>query len=142
MEVYLHSFLCNLVCLFLDYMFNIYSFLDLFTVCQKFKRFRYNFPTFFSHLICPVLQLFSWKVSYQKYISCLSYNEQDTSQFTVSYIRNKWTMNFQMLQLVLEKIEEQEIKLPTSAGSLKKQENSKKKKKTHLFLLYWLCQNI
>ena len=35
-------------------------------------------------------------------------------------------MNFQMFQLVLEKAEEPEIKLPTSAGSWKKQENSRK----------------
>ena len=35
-------------------------------------------------------------------------------------------MNFQMFQLVLEKAEEPEIKLPTSAGSLKKQESSRK----------------
>ena len=35
-------------------------------------------------------------------------------------------MNFQMFQLVLEKAEEQEIKLPTSAG-LKKQESYRKK---------------
>ena len=35
-------------------------------------------------------------------------------------------MNFQMFKLVLEKIEETEIKLPTSAGSSKKQENSRK----------------
>ena len=33
-----------------------------------------------------------------------------------------WTVNFQMLKLVLEKAEEPEIKLPTSAGSSKKQE--------------------
>ena len=35
-------------------------------------------------------------------------------------------MNFQMFKLVLEKAEEPEIKLPTSAGSLKKQEPSRK----------------
>ena len=35
-------------------------------------------------------------------------------------------MNFQMLKLVLEKAEEPKIKLPTSAGSLKKQESSRK----------------
>ena len=35
-------------------------------------------------------------------------------------------MNFQMLKLVLEKAEEPEIKLPTSAGSWKKQKCSKK----------------
>ena len=35
-------------------------------------------------------------------------------------------MNFQMFKLVLEKAEKQGIKLPTSAGSSKKQESSKK----------------
>ena len=35
-------------------------------------------------------------------------------------------MNFQMFNLVLEKAEELEIKLPTSAGSSKQQENSRK----------------
>ena len=35
------------------------------------------------------------------------------------------TVNFQMLKLVLEKAEEPEIKLPTSAGSSKKQEFQK-----------------
>ena len=39
---------------------------------------------------------------------------------------NVWTVNFQMFKLVLEKAEEPEIKLPTSTGSLKKQESSKK----------------
>ena len=35
-------------------------------------------------------------------------------------------MNFQMFKLVLEKSEEPKIKLPTSNGSLKKQESSRK----------------
>ena len=35
-------------------------------------------------------------------------------------------MNFQMFKLLLEKAEEPEIKLPTSAGSWKKQESSRK----------------
>ena len=39
----------------------------------------------------------------------------------------------QMFKLDLEKAEEAEIKLPTSTGSWKKQESSRKK---HLFLLY------
>ena len=37
-----------------------------------------------------------------------------------------WTVNFQMFKLYLEKAEEPEIKLPTSAGSLKKQEEFQK----------------
>ena len=35
-------------------------------------------------------------------------------------------LNFQMFKLVLEKAEEPEIKLPTSTGSSKKQESSRK----------------
>ena len=42
------------------------------------------------------------------------------------------TKNFQMYKLDLEKIEEPEIKLPTSTGSQKKQENFK----NHIFLLH------
>ena len=43
-----------------------------------------------------------------------------------------------MFKLDLEKAEEPEIKLPTSVGSLKKQESFRK----HLLLLYWLCQSL
>ena len=35
-------------------------------------------------------------------------------------------MNFQVFKLVLEKVEEPKIELPTSTGSLKKQEGSRK----------------
>ena len=42
-----------------------------------------------------------------------------------TYVNNT-TMNFQMFKLVLEKVEEPEIKLPTSAGSSKKHESSRK----------------
>ena len=37
-----------------------------------------------------------------------------------------WSVNFQMFKQDLENAEEPEIKLPTSVGSLKKQESSKK----------------
>ena len=43
-----------------------------------------------------------------------------------------------MFNLVLEKAEEPEIKLPTSAGSSRKQEVPEK----HIFLLYWLCESL
>ena len=39
---------------------------------------------------------------------------------------NTWTVNFQMFRLALEKTEEPDIKLPTFAGSLKKQGSSRK----------------
>ena len=48
------------------------------------------------------------------------------SKFSKSGFSNTWTINFQMFKLDLEKTEEPDIKLPTSAGSLKKQESSRK----------------
>ena len=50
-------------------------------------------------------------------------------------------MNFQMFKLDLEKAEEPEIKLPTSTGSLKKQESSRKTSTSALLTTQslWLC---
>ena len=47
-------------------------------------------------------------------------------KFSKPAFSNMWTVNFQTFKLVLEKAEEPEIKLPTSAGSWKKQESSRK----------------
>ena len=66
----------------------------------------------------------------------------DTSKVTLKILQarlQQWTVNFQMFKLVLVKAEEPEIKLPTSAGSSKNLESSRKK---HLFLCYWLCQSL
>ena len=48
------------------------------------------------------------------------------SKFSKPGFSNMWTVNFQMFKLVLGKAEEPEIKSPTSAGSWKKQESSRK----------------
>ena len=48
------------------------------------------------------------------------------SKFSKAGFNSFWTMNFQLSKLDLEKAEEPEIKLPTSAGSSKKKENSRK----------------
>ena len=50
-----------------------------------------------------------------------------------------WTMNFQMFKLDLEKVEEPEIKLPTSAESSKK---AREFQKNIYFFLYWLGQSL
>ena len=44
-------------------------------------------------------------------------------------------MNFQMFKLDLEKTEEPEIKLPTSTGSWKKQESSRKTSTSALLIM-------
>ena len=48
------------------------------------------------------------------------------SKFSKPDFSHTWNMNFQIFKLDLEKAEEPEIKLATSAGSLKKQEISRK----------------
>ena len=62
-------------------------------------------------------------------------------KFSKPGFSNMWTMNFQTFKLVLEKAEEPELKLPTSAGSSKKQENSRKTSISALLTMpkLWLC---
>ena len=48
------------------------------------------------------------------------------SKFSKPGFNNMWIVNSLMFKLVLEKSEEPEIKLPTSAGPWKKQESSRK----------------
>ena len=48
------------------------------------------------------------------------------SKFSKPGLNSMWIVNFQIFKLDLEKTEEPEIKLPTSVGSSKKQESSKK----------------
>ena len=47
-------------------------------------------------------------------------------KFSKPGFNSTWTKNFQMFKLDLENAKEPEIKLPKSAGSLKKQESSRK----------------
>jgi len=48
------------------------------------------------------------------------------SKFSKPGFSNTWAVNFQMFKLVLEKADKPEIKLPTSTGSSKKQDSSRK----------------
>ena len=81
----------------------------------------------------PMSQLFAWggqSTGPHTLVKwCLKFSKPGFS--------NTWTMNFQLFKLVLDKAEEPEIKLPTSAGSSKKQESSRK---NIYFCFYWLCQ--
>ena len=68
------------------------------------------------------------------------------SKFSKPGFSSRWTVNFQMFKLVLEKVEESEIKLPTSIGSLKKQESSRKTSTSALLttpkpLTVWITTN-
>ena len=59
-------------------------------------------------------------------IALISHTSKVMLKILQARIQQYVTMNFQMFKLVLEKAEEPEIKLPTSAGSSKKQESSRK----------------
>ena len=48
------------------------------------------------------------------------------SKFSKPGFNSTWPVNFQMFKLDLEKVEEPDSKLPTSTGSLKKQESYRK----------------
>ena len=58
-------------------------------------------------------------------IALISHASKVMLKILQARFRNTWTVNFQMFKLVLEKAEEPEIKLQTSARSWKKQESSR-----------------
>ena len=56
----------------------------------------------------------------------ISHDSKVLLKILKSGFNSMWTMKFQMFRLDLEKVEEPEIKLPTSIGSLKEQKSSRK----------------
>ena len=95
--------------------------------------------------------------SFQSQRKAMPKNAQTTAQLYSSHtlkclkfskpgFNSTWTMNFQMFKLDLEKAEEPEIKLPTSIGSSKKQESSRKTSTSALLtmpkpLTLWITTN-
>ena len=68
------------------------------------------------------------------------------SKFSKPGFNSTWTVNFQMFKLDLEKAEEPEIKLPTSVGSSKKWDSSRKTSTFALLtmpkpLIVWITTN-
>ena len=97
--------------------------------------------------------------SFQSQRKAMPKNPQTTAQLHSSHMLVKWglkfskpgfnstwTVKFQMFKLVLEEAEEPEIKLPTSTGSSKKQESSRKTSTSALLtvpkaLTVWITTN-
>jgi len=74
-------------------------------------------------------------------IALISHASEVMLKILQARLQHTGTVNFQMFNLDLENAEEAEIKLPTSTGSLKKQENSRATS-TYAFLItpnLWLC---
>ena len=61
-------------------------------------------------------------------IALISHTSKVMLKISKACFNSTWTQNFQMFKLVLEKVEEPEIKFPTSVVSSKKQERSRKNK--------------
>jgi len=59
-------------------------------------------------------------------IALISHTSKIMLKILQARLHSRWTVNFLMFKVVLKKAEEPEIKLPTSAGSWKKQESSRK----------------
>ena len=94
------------------------------------------------------------QLSFQSQRKAMPKNVQTTAQLQSSHMLAKqcstssktgfnstWSVNFQIFKLDLEKAEKPEIKLPTSIGSSRKQENSRKKSTFALLTSQslWLC---
>ena len=79
-------------------------------------------------------------------IALISHSSKVMLKILQARLKQYMNMNFQMFKLVLEKGEEPEIKLPTSAGSWKKHESSRKRSISVLLtmpkpLTVWITTN-
>ena len=63
-------------------------------------------------------------------------------ELLIAKLRFKLNSDFQMFKVVLEKAEEPEIKLPTSVGSSKKQESSRKASISGLLTMPEYCHPV
>ena len=78
---------------------------------------------------------------YSNYCTIVLISHTSKVMLKILQARLQQYVNFLMFKLVLAKAEEPEIKLPTSAGSWKKQENSRKTSISALLIMpnLWLC---
>ena len=79
-------------------------------------------------------------------IALISHGSKIMLKVLQARLQSTWTMNFQMFKLDLERAEEAEIKLPTSTGSSKKQESSRKTSTSALLIMpkpltVWITTN-
>ena len=79
-------------------------------------------------------------------IALISHTSKVMLKILQASFSNTWTVNFQMFKPVSEKAKESEIKLPTSAGSSKKQKGSRKMSISALLtmpkpLTVWIATN-
>ena len=86
------------------------------------------------------------KTSNYHTIALISYAIKVMVKIFQARLQSMWTVNFQMVKLDLEKAEEPEVKLLKSAGSWKKQENTRKVSASALLVIpkpltMWITTN-
>ena len=99
----------------------------LHSVCQKIWKTQQWPQDWKGSVFIPIPKKGNAKeCSNYRTIAFISHASKVMLKILQARLQQKWTLNFQMFKMDLEKAEEQEIKLPTSIGSLKKQESSRK----------------
>ena len=99
----------------------------LHSICQQMWKIRQWPQDWKRSVFIPVPKKGNAKeCSNYRTIALISHTSKVILKISKPGFSNTWTMNFQIFKLVLEKAEELEIKLPTSAGSSEKQESSRK----------------
>ena len=98
-----------------------------FFIAFRFGVFSHTKVEEFIAIVIPIPKKGNAKeCSNYRTIALISHASKVMLKILQARLQHMWTMNFQMFKLVLEKAEEPEIKLPTSVGSSKKQESSRK----------------
>ena len=97
------------------------------SICQQIWKTQQWPQDWKRSVFIPILRKGNAK-EYSNYctIALISHTSKVMFKILKARLQQYMTVNFQMFKLVLEKAEESEIKLPTSAGSSKKQESSRK----------------
>ena len=97
------------------------------SICQQIWKTQQCPQDWKRSVFIPILRKGNAK-EYSNYrtIALISHASKVMFKILKARLQQYVTVNFQMFKLVLEKAEEPEIKLPTSAGSSKKQESSRK----------------
>ena len=98
----------------------------LHSICQQISR-RQQWPQDWKRSVfIPISKKGKIKEFSGNCTTALISHASKVLKFSKQGFNSTWTENFQMFKLDLEKADEPEIKLPTSLGSLKKQESSRK----------------
>ena len=97
----------------------------LHSICQQIWKIQQWLQDWKRSVFIPILKKGNAKECSNYTIALILHTSKITLKILQASFNSPWTVKFQMFKLDLEQAEEPEIKLPTSVGSLKKQEFQK-----------------